>query len=1018
MSKILAPPLRTFYFNTEEWHVKKFYVALLCLTLLCGVAESGDFPGFTVTETGTVDIIGAETVLYTHDKTGGRVMHIMNEDTERALLITFETPALDNKGIPHVLEHVTLAGSQNYPSHNLFFAASSQTFNTHMNASVTNSMTSFQFSTMSEPQLLLMTDYFLDTVFFPLLYTDEMTFLREGWRFELECADSPLEVNGTVFNEMKGARTIQRAAWFNMLNTLFPGTPAANDFGGVPEYILTMTYEDCVNFHRTYYHPSNALIFLYGDLDIGPFLELIGSYFDKFDRADIHVEKGTARPLSEPVTAMFEHPVEMSSRPENNSVIQYAFSIGKLSPLDYASFEILASILAAEASPVVRRLREALPAARTSVSFSTTTVGSFLAVSAAGVNEGDGDTLKAAVDEAIAEITEVGFDQEFLEAVIASQEFYVMSMSESSGLGFGVTFRIALLNSFGLGLDTWNNWQNAVEIAKANYRYGYFEALVGKHIAGNPHNVLVTTIPAPGLREKLDEQFRAELDVIRAGMPDEEIAQIIEMNRALAAMAEKEVPVELLERLTAVTVETLPLEVKTYNIREMSIGGVRAYVAEAAVGGLNLTNVAYNSAAVTLEDLHFLNLYAALMGQVRTENLGLATLQTRMTRLLYRFGVTAGSWEYYDYSFRPVFSVQWYSINDSYAEAAALVQEMLANTDVTDVDTISGVIGRLRTATRQSINNSPHSIMRSRAIAGRFDRIAYNDYTRGVVYHQFLSKAQELLENDPEGFTARLRAVRDKLRFKDGVIVLFAGNADGIEIFEKNAHFLFSHLIDEPVPAADLSYIPRPADREGVVIEASVQHNVAFASLGELGLEHSGKFLPLTAILTNAYLAPMVRDVGGAYGVWALADRYGLAFISYRDPSVAETFAVFEGMADFAAGHELTQEDIDRFIIRSFSRQTVPEGELIGALSAMQRKYLGFPDDFRLNILKEIKSAAVRDLTDFSKTLALAMEKGTRSTAGGQAVILENAGLFESIVYPFACPRGTGGLPQGEGNVP
>jgi Zn-dependent M16 (insulinase) family peptidase len=183
-----------------------------------------------------------------------------------------------------------------------------------------------------------------------------------------------------------------------------------------------------------------------------------------------------------------------------------------------------------------------------------------------------------------------------------------------------------------------------------------------------------------------------------------------------------------------------------------------------------------------------------------------------------------------------------------------------------------------------------------------------------------------------------------------------------------------------------------------------VQCNIVFAAHDEIGLEYSGKLLPIAGILSDAYLTPTVRYTIGAYGSRAWAGRHGLTFVSYRDPSVAETFAAYEGMADFAAAHDLTQEDVDRYIIRSFSQQIVPEGELNGALNAMLNKYQGYPYDYKLNILREIKSVTADDLTAFSKHLRLAMDKGTRSTAGGQAIILENAGLYESVVYPFGAP--------------
>ncbi|MCL1874954.1 MAG: insulinase family protein [Synergistaceae bacterium] len=991
--------------------VIRFVVVVLCLVIFCSLSGRGraemrgdsgsGVRGFTVTDTGTVNIIGAKTVTYTHDKTGARVMHIDNEDMERALRVTFETPALDNKGIPHVFEHICASGSQKYPSPNLFLAAMSQTYNTNMNATTYDAMTSYQYASMSEAQLLLIADYYMDSVFHPMLYTDELTFRRESWRYELASADAQLNYNGTVYNEMKGAITIERAAISNMLRTLYPESTAANNSGGFPADILTMTYEDCVNFHRAYYHPSNALIFLYGSLDIEPFLELIGRYCDEFGKKDVVIENGVIAHFSKPVTEVFEYPVEMSSKVEENSVIYYAFNLGRLPPSDLASFDMLSTVLAEEASPIVRKLRKALPNARTSVMFSPTTVGCVLAVSATGANERDSSTLKAAVDEAIAEILETGFDKEFLEAAIAAEEFYVMSMPERSGIGLRITSSMAWHGSLGYGYNNWNEYLDAIEFAKANYTTGYLEAMVGKFISGNPHSVLVTTVPAPGLKEKLDEQLRSQLDDIKAGMSSEDIARIIEANRTLAAMSEAETPAELLERLSAVTVETLPVEVKSYDIRERSQGGIKTYVTKSSTGGLNLTGIDFNSAAVTLEELHYLNLYAGLMGEVRTKSYDLTALKTKMSRYLYRFGASVGSRELYDYSFKPIFNIQWFAINGDYAEAVELVREMLIDTDVSDVDTIMGVIGRLKSSNRKTINDSPQSIMYSRAIAARFDRYAYSAYINGIDYYRFLSEAQKLLEDDPEGFIKKLRKVRDMIKFEDGVVVMFAGNAEGIETFEKNAGVLLGHLTEGVAPVANLSSLQKPQDTEGMVIDASVQYNLAFAAYGDIGLRYSGKLLPIAEILADAYLTPTVRYTIGAYSCWSLADRHGLVFVSYRDPSVTETFAAYDGAANFAASHGLTQDDVNRYIIRIFSQHTIPEGELNGAMNAMFNKYQGYPDDYKLNILREIKSVTSEDLTALSKHLTLAMERGVRSTAGGESVILENAELYKSIIYPF-----------------
>ena len=58
------------------------------------------------------------------------------------------------------------------------------------------------------------------------------------------------------------------AAWQRLGETLFPGHPYAEDSGGDPDRIPDLTYEDYLEFHSRYYHPSNSYIFLYGDCDM------------------------------------------------------------------------------------------------------------------------------------------------------------------------------------------------------------------------------------------------------------------------------------------------------------------------------------------------------------------------------------------------------------------------------------------------------------------------------------------------------------------------------------------------------------------------------------------------------------------------------------------------------------------------------------------------------------------------------------------------------------------------------
>ena len=50
--------------------------------------------------------------VFTHEKTGAQLLSLSNDDENKVFGITFRTPPFDSTGVPHILEHSVLAGSQ------------------------------------------------------------------------------------------------------------------------------------------------------------------------------------------------------------------------------------------------------------------------------------------------------------------------------------------------------------------------------------------------------------------------------------------------------------------------------------------------------------------------------------------------------------------------------------------------------------------------------------------------------------------------------------------------------------------------------------------------------------------------------------------------------------------------------------------------------------------------------------------------------------------------------------------
>ena len=171
--------------------------------------------------------IGLTGTVLEHIKSGARLICLPSEDDNKAFFIAFRTPPTDDTGLPHIMEHSVLCGSDKYPIKDPFMELSKSSLNTFLNA-------------MTYPDKTI---YPVDAVLHPQIHRNKNIFLQEGWRYELEEPDGELTVNGVVYSEMKGAfsdpeEILARYA----LNSLYPDTAYRFESGGDPAVIPTLSY--------------------------------------------------------------------------------------------------------------------------------------------------------------------------------------------------------------------------------------------------------------------------------------------------------------------------------------------------------------------------------------------------------------------------------------------------------------------------------------------------------------------------------------------------------------------------------------------------------------------------------------------------------------------------------------------------------------------------------------------------------------------------------------------------------
>ncbi len=960
--------------------------------------------GFEVEDIRPYEAVDAEVVLFRHQKTGAQVMYIANDDTNRAFDLTFWTHATDDTGLPHVFEHATLDGSEKYPSKSLFFNLIYQTYNTYMNAMTFDRMTTYPVASLSEDQLLKYADYYTDSCLHPMILQDESIFREEAWRYRMADEDAPLTIEGTVYSEMLGAETLESRANQNFLSDAFPGSWIRYQQGGNPDVIPEMTYESLRDYHDLFYHPSNCLAFLYGDIqNYEAFLAQLDEAFSSYESKEFEITDEAYQPLEASVENTWFYPVEASSDPSYASTAYYGIIMpGLEDEQELMQLDLLSSILADDSSGLSQSLQSVLPYADFSCYLEMAGPDPVMVFIANYINEGDEVLFRQTIDEALSELASSGISEELAEAVQSSR--VLTSRLRREGTEANINLISYLAYNAALYENVWSGMmlEDCEESIEEWSKDGTFASLAGKWLTGDAIRVLSATNPDPGAKEAHDAVLADALQEIKDKMTEEEKAAIIEASNA---QGEADDASSYVRSLQAVTVDTLPEELPSYEIQdETDDSGIRHVEASAAVEGVGTAELLLDAGSLSLEDLKWMRLLAELQGYIDSSSHTRQELAVLMQHYFYNGAVSFSILTDENKNPHPYYAISWSSLTEELEEGYDLAFELAFEQalDEEHAGQIRDALQGLLADKKSAITQSPYSTLIYKAL-GRGDSVmAMSDSIGNVNYYRFLEEAEVLLEEHPEEVLENLIRVREQLCSRKGMIAAYAGDAESFGKNRECADRFSARLSDTE---ADTREYENNADLDSyaLIVDSPVCYNGYAADYDTLGLgEFDAGIDVVTSVITDQFLYPLLRDQYGAYGVFnAAMEDSGIYMVSYRDPNLAETFSVYEQLPDLLRQYQMDQETVDGYILSAYSGVALPSGELSGALEAVMDHLDGKDPARKMKWLEQIKAVTPETVSSFADVYAALAEKGVRISAGGAGMIREHADLFEEIEAPF-----------------
>ena len=581
-------------------------------------------PEFEWLRSESIESLNIQVEEYRHKKTGAMHYHIDADNSENVFLVGFRTVPMDSTGVAHILEHTSLCGSDKYPVRDPFFMMIRRSLNTFMNAFTSSDWTAYPFASKNKKDFNNLLDVYLDAVFFTRL--DELDFLQEGHRIEFsepDNAESDLEYKGVVFNEMKGAMSSPVSVlWQTISKYLYPTTTYHYNSGGEPEDIPDLTYKQLKDFHKTHYHPSNAVFMTFGDIPAFDHQSKIEEQaLSKFEKLDQHINVDKEKRYLAPVRIeeAYSYDVVGDDTISEKTHHVLGWLLGPSSSLEEVmKANLLSQVLLDNSSSPLRMALEKTDLGTSPSPLCGLEDSNYEMCFLCGLEGSEvehAEAFEKIVLDVLNDVADNGVSQDQLESVLHQIE---LSQREIGGDGYPFGLQLIL---GGLSAAVHRNDPVAllnidpvIESLREQIKDPEFiKQLVRDFLLDNQHRVRLTLRPDTELSSRKESAERERLSKIKASMTDNDKKIIIEKAKELAQRQSQEDDPGVLPK---VGLEDVPADIAMPEAIDKIIAGTKSHVYAQGTNGIVYHEVVMKMPSLTLDEISLLPYYTTCFTEV------------------------------------------------------------------------------------------------------------------------------------------------------------------------------------------------------------------------------------------------------------------------------------------------------------------------------------------------------------------------------------------------------------------
>ena len=882
--------------------------------------------------------LDAELYCFEHPS-GFKHYHLRNDDPHRAASLAFRTLPTDNSGLPHILEHSVLCGSQRYPVRDPFFMMLRRSMQTFMNAMTGADCTWYPIASLNEEDFFNLFAVYSDAVFQPNL--DPLDIAQEAWRWEID--NDKTSISGIVYNEMKGAYADRDAILYQALCTnMLPDTPYRFDSGGDPCSIPDLSTADVHAFHQRYYQAHNACCCSYGDIDVQRLQDQLSPY--------LHVSSNTAThiPLQKPAfnerEIQVDTPVDPESADEESIICAWLWGDGS-DPLHNMLSSILEDLLLGHAAAPLRLALESSGLCRSidGSGFLDYCRNGIMSIEMHGCQICDKSALLDIINDCIDQITINNFPDTEIDAAIKQNDLHERYIG-----GEREPFGLQLCESV---IDAWNYEQDPEQYLNSESLF----ATIRKQLKQNPRlfSDLLKSFTSGPQRQQLilcsnnvknfaQRYIDNESTRLKAAEQDADFKQrTLQLNASLKERQSTVDDVSILPQLSLSDINTQTIE------RKLADSWIQC-----TSNGLSHLSYVYQFNDMSKHDLQSLRFLSQCIGELGHADVDYQDIARHINQYCGSFTGSVQCWDTAEGELIPCLHIDAWGLCSDVNQIAELMLDhgRLLRTDEHD-RILELLIQKLQTQKDRVVSGgNAYAALHAASFCSPIATM--HNQTRGIPYLQFLVR-QAVNTDILTGYAQQQHNPTTYL----------------IECSDKQCLDPAYRTGEITTPKSWATFNPRENTvdtnvRAAFVINSDVQFNALAFRAPDWQDPDAAALSVAGQLLSNVFLHPEIREAGGAYGASAYYSGQQRAFIcsTYRDPQLDRSFEVMRKSITQLLHFEISDMQLEEAIISTLAELQKPGSPFSDSKRFLLRALRGESVADHLQFQERIKSCTRSDI--------------------------------------------------------